>query len=81
MVYCRKYIYIPVIVKRNTKFSQDQLPIQGEKQQQDPDGMPLKTENIRVLVYRYNKIVCYQYDKVFKFQKKGDSQLAKVLKS
>lgn len=60
MVYCRKYI--PVTVKGNTKLSQDQLPIEGEKQQQDPDSMPLKTKNIRVLVYSYNKIVCYQYD-------------------
>lgn len=60
-VYCRNYIYTPVVVKRNTKFSQDQLPIQGEKKQQDPDCMPLKTKNIRVLVYSYNKLVCYQY--------------------
>lgn len=60
MVYCRKYI--PVTVEGNTKLSQDQLPIEGEKQQQDPDSMPLKTKNITVLVYSYNKIVCYQYD-------------------
>lgn len=62
MVYCSKYIYTPVTVKRNTKFSQDQLPIQGEKKQQDPAGMPLKTKNIRVLIYSYNTIVCYQCD-------------------
>lgn len=62
MVYCRKCIYTAGTVKRNIKFSQDQLPVQGEKQQQDPDGMPLKTKSIRVLVYSYNKIICYQYN-------------------
>lgn len=59
MVYFKEYIYTAGTVKRNIKFSQDQLPIQGEKQQQDPNGMPLKTKNIRVLVYSYNKMVCY----------------------
>jgi len=45
MVYCREYIYIPVTAQRNTKFSQDWLPAQGQKQHLDPEGMPLKRKN------------------------------------